>query len=221
MFIIDNQWAFIHAPKTSGTSLKYALRKHCLEEHEGNKEWARFAGHCHCEPALFCLLKHSLGHVDIVKHAPLWFWEELEIVQARHKVIAVFRNPYTRLVSYYCHLQRCFPNTRSTFEDFIHGRSALNMLLSALPDCFAANASQFDFYRNYAGAIKLHAACKMEDKLAGLPIDLSPASIDPLNVASYTKDYDLWYSDELIDHVQAVFKDDFKEMGYSLQPFWR
>ena len=95
MIIIDNEWSFIHAPKTSGTNFTLCFPNDRIKKYTGNQLWDEFWEKK--SPEFVINLKEK---INVVKHAPLLFWQKQNIVK-HHKIFTIVRNPYTRLLSFF------------------------------------------------------------------------------------------------------------------------
>ena len=125
MILIDNEWCFIHIPKTSGTNLMHVFPEERCIKYVGNKYWNEFWSNTN-----FQTLSPFINQIkdsDIVKHAPLNFWEEIGVI-THHKVFTIVRNPYTRFLSWYHEMNRIvnifdLPFTNISFEEFINSKN--------------------------------------------------------------------------------------------------
>lgn len=99
--IANENWAFIHIPKTSGTNFQKRLLKENLAKNH-HKQYNRH-----------------------FTHQPLQWWEK-KLSLKHHDIITIVRNPYARFLSLYNHIYNSINNlpeynhiTVHDFEDFI------------------------------------------------------------------------------------------------------
>jgi hypothetical protein len=224
MFIADNEWCFIHIPKTSGTNLMHVFPDERCIKYGENEHWNEFWSDTNLQ-----ILLPFLGPIkgcNIVKHAPLYFWEEIGVVTDQ-KVFTIVRNPYTRFLSWYHEMNRIveffnLPFVNVSFEQFIESKY-INVLLNQLPHkVFTNKTNQVDYLVDKTGRIRVDKVYKMETDLEQIENDFNITDINTfkINFLNYDRDYAKVYTPKMIDWVQQNFQKDFEYFGYNNKPFW-
>ena len=224
MFIADNEWCFIHIPKTSGTNLMHIFPDERAIKYGENEYWEEFWQGSNLKILLPFI--SSIRDCNIVKHAPLHFWESVGVVND-HKIFTIVRNPYTRFLSWYHEMNRIvdffkLPFTNVSFEKFIE-LDYIAFLLNQLPHkAFTNQTNQVDYLIDRTGNIRVDKVYKMETDLDQLERDFNLSDIHKhkINFLNYNRNYDEVYTDKLVEWVQTNFKKDFEYFGYNSNPFW-
>ena len=215
MIIIENEWCFIHIPKTSGTNFSNCFSDDRVVKYNHNELWNEFWGDNQL-PNYF-----DLKDINIVKHAPLSFWQRNNIV-THHKIFTIVRNPYTRLLSFFNEFKRDLNIPSLSLSQFIeHGliRRALNNIPY---NVFSLNTNQLDYCRSIDGNLLLHKFFKMETEITQLQNFFNTSDLNEYkyNSFEYDRDYKNIFTDEIIYWVQKTYKEDFNFFGYNINPFW-
>jgi hypothetical protein len=233
MLLIDDEWCYIHIPKTSGTNLRETFKgsSHYIQNYDvfGNvlqkfkpihdRFWQ---GYDCSQLKRFVFL--DLKRVDWMhsKHAPLWIWQEQNVITSHHKVFTIARNPYTRLVSVYQHFIRTGEALSSnyTLSKFVND-PAIQSIFEMFP-YRSDTTPQIEFLKDSNGNVTIDRVYKMETDLPKLESDFHLDSINKIkyNSGDYIKNYKELYDDDLISWVQTTFKEDFEFFDYQIQPFW-
>ena len=224
MILIDDEWCFIHIPKTSGTNLRYVFPQERCVKYGGNQYWDEFWSNTNSE--ILSSFTNQIKECNIVKHAPLHFWEENGVVK-NHKVFTIVRNPYTRFLSWYHEINRIvnifnLPFTNVSFEEFTKSKY-INLLLNQLPyKSFTNKTNQVDYLIDKSGKIHVDRIYKMETDLDKIELDFNISDIHKhkINFLSYNKNYAEVYNSKTIDWVQENFQKDFDYFNYNIDPFW-
>jgi len=217
MLIVDDQLCFIHPPKTAGTSLRNSVPNSRKIDLNSNDQWEAYLAEAgvKASPQL-----EQAKTFTIAKHAPLGFWQRQGIVNDKHRILCICRNPFTRLVSYYLEVASCLSCGNQDFDAFIRGQSPLNSALNQLNRKeLSASGNQCDFLIDHRGELKIDKSYKIEQDLSKLEQDLD-SSLDLQNVRRYSRQYSGWYDKELIRIVQKQFERDFVLFDYDFDPFW-
>lgn len=224
MFIADNEWCFIHIPKTSGTNLMHVFPDERCVKYGENEYWNEFWSDTNLQ-ILLPFIK-SIQGCNIVKHAPLYFWEEVEVI-TNHKIFTIVRNPYTRFLSWYYEMNRIveffkLPFTNVSFEQFVEFKY-INLLLNQLPHkVFTNQTNQVDYLIDKTGQIRVNRVYKMETDLEQIEKDFNITDINThkINFLNYDRNYAKVYTPKMIDWVQSHFQKDFEYFDYDKKPFW-
>jgi len=224
MILIDDEWCFIHIPKTSGTNLRCVFPQERCVKYGGNQYWDEFWSNTNSE--ILSSFTNQIKGCNIVKHAPLHFWEENGVVM-NHKVFTIVRNPYTRFLSWYHEINRIvnifnLPFTNVSFEEFTKSKY-INLLLNQLPyKSFTNKTNQVDYLIDKSGKIHVDRIYKMETDLDKIELDFNISDIHKhrINFLSYNKNYAEVYNSKTIDWVQENFQKDFDYFNYNIDPFW-
>lgn len=216
MIIIDDEWCFIHIPKTSGTNLSKVFPDGRSKKYLHNEFWDGFWDGS-LDPSLIPYAE-IIRNVNVVKHAPLSFWKKMGIVND-HKIFTIVRNPYTRLVSWYNEVKRDGGRTDVPFKNLVLDEE-YNEILEWFPyKCFSNKTNQIDYFIDLDGGIRLDKFYKMECDLEKIESDFGISNINAYkyNTASYDKKYEELYDDELIEWVQRTYSRDFEYFGYETE----
>ena len=142
MIIIDNNWCFIHIPKTSGTNFTLCFPNDRIKKYTGNQLWDEFWEKK--SPEFVINLKEK---INVVKHAPLLFWQKQNIVK-HHKIFTIVRNPYTRLLSFFNEFKRDLNLPYLSLKEFITN-SEISQGLESIPyEIFSLKTNQHIRWKN-------------------------------------------------------------------------
>tara|TARA_Y100001958_G_C21146811_1_gene484013 strand:- start:99 stop:752 length:654 start_codon:yes stop_codon:yes gene_type:complete len=216
MIIIDNEWSFIHAPKTSGTNFTLCFPDNRIIKYTGNQFWDEFWQQKSPEFAINIREK-----INVVKHAPLSFWQKQNIV-THHKIFTIVRNPYTRLVSFFNEFKRDMNIPHLTLNEFITNSDICEGLKMIPYNIFSLNMNQLDFFLSIDNHISLDKFYKMEDELEKVEkfFNIKDINLHKHNSSCYDRNYKDIFTDEIISWVQMNYKKDFDYFNYNLDPFW-
>ena len=216
MIIIDNEWSFIHAPKTSGTNFTLCFPDNRIIKYTGNQFWDEFWEQKSPEFAINIREK-----INVVKHAPLSFWQKQNIV-THHKIFTIVRNPYTRLVSFFNEFKRDMNIPYLTFNEFITNSDICEKLKMIPYNIFSLNMNQIDFFLSIDNHISLDKFYKMEDELEKVEkfFNIKDINLHKHNSFCYDRNYKDIFTDEIISWVQMNYKKDFDYFNYNIDPFW-
>lgn len=224
MFIADDEWCFIHIPKTSGTNLMHVFPDERCVKYGENEYWNEFWSGTNLQILLPFI--DPIKGCNIVKHAPLYFWEEVGVV-TNHKIFTIVRNPYTRFLSWYHEMNRIveffnLPFVNISFEQFIEFKY-VDVLMRQLPHkAFTNKTNQVDYLVDKTGKIRVDKVYKMETDLDQIEDDFGITNINTfkINFLNYNRNYAEVYTPKMIDWVQQNFQKDFEYFNYSNKPFW-
>jgi hypothetical protein len=221
MILIDNEWCFIHIPKTSGTNLTKIFPDERSIKYDGNELWDLFLSD-NCD-YFSALEKYGIPKINAIQHAPVHFWEKNNIIDNNYKIFTIVRNPYTRIVSLYNEIKRWVKKIDFSFEKFILNEKINNFFKLIFHDQFSINTNQLDFFIDCNKNIRLDKFYKLETDLKNIEIDFNIKNINTYkyNSYNYNKNYSEIFTDELIDWVQQNFKKDFEYFNYNINPFWQ
>lgn len=190
MFYSDT-WIYFHVPKTSGTNILLNA-----------EEYGDITKGYRANPE---------------RHNPIWYWKtELE----GKKLYTTVRNPYSRIVSLWYHLQHFKKVTFKDFvlktiplEDFLKG----NVLLGDYR--WDTTTRMVDHLEHKRGSGKLPEnlqVFKMEKDLHDLEKELGIKFMQTRHKSFPDKgDYKSYYTDELQEVVYNRYKKDFLEFDYN------
>ena len=215
MIIIENEWCFIHIPKTSGTNFSNCFSDDRVVKYNHNELWNEFWGDNQL-PNYF-----DLKNINIVKHAPLSFWQRNNII-THHKIFTIVRNPYTRLLSFFNEFKRDLNIPSLSLSQFIE-HNLIRRALNNIPyNVFSLNTNQLDYFRSIDGNLLLHKFFKMETEITQLQNFFNTSDLNEYkyNSFEYDRDYKNIFTDEIIYWVQKTYKEDFNFFGYNINPFW-
>ena len=216
MIIIDNEWSFIHAPKTSGTNFTLCFPDDRIIKYTGNQLWDEF-----WEKKSPEFVIDIRERINVVKHAPLLFWQKQNVL-THHKIFTIVRNPYTRLVSFFNEFKRDLNLPHLSLKEFI-SNSEINQGLEKIPyKIFSLKTNQLDFFLSIDYHICLDKFYKMEDELEKVEkfFNIRDINLHKHNSFSYDRNYKNIFTDEIISWVQENYKRDFNYFNYDLDPFW-
>ena len=216
MIIIDNEWSFIHAPKTSGTNFTLCFPDNRIIKYNGNQFWDEFWEQK--SPEFDINIREK---INVVKHAPLSFWQKQNIV-THHKIFTIVRNPYTRLVSFFNEFKRDMNIPYLTFNEFITNSDICEKLKMIPYNIFSLNMNQIDFFLSIDNHISLDKFYKMEDELEKVEkfFNIKDINLHKHNSFCYDRNYKDIFTDEIISWVQMNYKKDFDYFNYNIDPFW-
>jgi hypothetical protein len=222
MFILDNEWCFIHIPKTSGTNLTLIVPDDRAKKYQHNELWYKFWKNNLNDLRQMPKdqIKEIKDDLNIVKHAPLKFWQEEKIIQ-NHKIFTIVRNPYTRFISWHNEATRDIGRQISV-ENFISDDYCNNLLKKIPYNCLSNKTNQIDYFIDISGNIRIDKFYKLETELENLEKDFNLKDINTYkyNSYQYNKNYKEIYTDRLINWVQKTFERDFEYFKYNTKPFW-
>jgi len=223
MIIVDDQWCLISPPKTAGTSARWSFPPERTKYYVANGPWwDEYVERGNLDGLPQATVNAIKEGFEVVKHAPLAFWQELQIINNKHSIFYISRNPYTKLVSYYYEVLISIPGANFSLKDFTLGRTSVNQAIEALGRKeLLPTARQVDFLLDNKGRLRLDRNYKLEADLEALKQDFGLAGFKHSYQNNYSKDWSGWYDDELIDFVRATFAEDFETFGYDASPFWR
>lgn len=216
MILIDDEWCFIHIPKTSGTNFTLCFPNNRIVKYTANELWDQFWDKKSSES--FINIREK---INVVKHAPLSFWQKHKIVK-HHKIFTIVRNPYTRLLSFFNEFKRDLNLSHLTLSEFI-SNSDISQELEKIPyGIFSLKVNQLDFFISMNNNICLDKFYKMEDELEQVEqfFNISDINLHKHNSFKYDKNYKNIFTDEIISWVQDNYKKDFDYFNYNLEPFW-
>ena len=198
MLLVQNTLAFIHIPKTSGTSLTKLLRKYAStteETYDDNDGWQ---GTYHFNEG-FCNGQHT--SIDELTQDELLLLKDIPI-------ITIVRNPYSWMVSFYenFHHNKTFPS----FEEFLRHVSRHHDLK------WGKKLLQMDYIQNIHN-LKVRTYKFEETPHVNICQDfgIEYAPVHELNSERGTK-LNEYYTDELIQIVNHVFARDFRCLRYGM-----
>ena len=216
MIIIDNNWCFIHIPKTSGTNFTLCFPNDRIKKYTGNQLWDEFWEKK--SPEFVINVKEE---INVVKHAPLLFWQKQNIVK-HHKIFTIVRNPYTRLLSFFNEFKRDLNLPYLSLKEFITN-SEISQGLESIPyEIFSLKTNQIDFFLSIDNYISLNKFYKMECELEKVEkfFNISDINLHKHNSFEYDRNYKHIFTDDIISWVQETYKKDFNFFGYDFDPFW-
>ena len=215
MIIIDDEWCFIHIPKTSGTNFVKCLSDNRLIKYDHNELWDEFWGDTQI-PNIF-----SIKSINVVKHAPLLFWQRNNIV-THHKIFSIVRNPYTRLLSFFNEFKRDLDISTLSLKEFIENDLIQEGLNSVPYNIYSLKTNQLDNFRSIDGSLILHKFFKMETDITQLQnfFNTSDLNEHKYNSSNYDRDYKNIFTNDIISWVQRTYEVDFNYFGYEFDPFW-
>lgn len=191
----DKKLAFIHIPKTAGTTIETALGMKSIKNFYNEY---KFKHYCVCPQHLTC---EELSH---------------EIDLADFELFTVVRNPYDRLVSEYNYIQNnewLFKLKHATFKEFIKLIPNLDQVERKY--IFDGHLeTQSSFIKGYEDRIKIFHYEKINEcfdylssKYGPLEFGLERKPIEKKNI-KWTK--------ELKKIVQSVYAEDFDRFNYKM-----
>ena len=215
MIIIENEWCYIHIPKTSGTNFANCLSDDRIVKYVHNELWNEFWGDIQL-PNNF-----NIKNINVVKHAPLSFWQKNNIV-TYHKIFTIVRNPYTRLLSFFNEFKRDLNIPSLSLNQFIENDLIQEGLNNIPYNIFSLKTNQLDYFFSTDGNLILHKFFKMETEINQLQnfFNTSDLNEHKYNSFEYDRDYKNIFTDEIISWVQKTYKEDFNFFGYNFDPFW-
>jgi len=215
MIIIENEWCYIHIPKTSGTNFANCLLDDRIVKYVHNELWDEFWGDIQL-PNNF-----NIKDINVVKHAPLSFWQKNNIV-THHKIFTIVRNPYTRLLSFFNEFKRDLNIPSLSLNQFIENDLIQEGLNNIPYNIFSLKTNQLDYFISIDGNLILHKFFKMETEINQLQnfFNTSDLNEHKYNSFEYDRDYKNIFTDEIISWVQKTYKEDFNFFGYNFDPFW-
>ena len=190
----------------------------------GNEYWDEFWSSANLQILLPFI--NQIKGCNIVKHAPLYFWEDVGVVTDQ-KIFTIVRNPYTRFLSWYHEMNRIvdffkLPFTNVSFEKFVESKY-INLLLNQLPHkVFTNKTNQVDYLIDKTGKIRVDRIYRMETDLNKIEEDFNITDIHTfkINYLNYNRNYSEVYTPKMIDWVQKNFQKDFDYFDYDINPFW-
>jgi len=223
LLIIDDEWCLISPPKTAGTSARKSFPSHRTRSYSDNGKWWKLYL-VNLQPGILSkgLINDMNDQFELVKHAPVSFWQQHTVINDAHKIFCIARNPYCRLVSYYIELKYSFPTFDFSFKDFVFGKSIVDALAGAIgrPE-LKAMGKQTDFLVDLNGDVRIDRWYKLEEDIDKLKEDFALNGFVHARHHNYLRNYGAWYDDELIDFVRTAHRQDFEMFGYAMHPFWK
>jgi hypothetical protein len=238
MLILNEEWAYIHIPRTSGVNFKTAVCKSYKKPYK--IFWETLNQDSYQPPKIHELfwgkynqniLTNLNVNVDIrnmmpdnPRTSPLFMWEEAEIY-SDEKVFTICRNPYTRLVSLYYNSLKYYKNLSLVNEDITLEQFLFHPLFTKLSSLYGytiPTRTQVEYLKNRDGQLVCDRFYKMETNQKSLQRDFRLEHINDVkyNSQEYDKDYAKIYNDRTIEFVQTTFKQDFDYFEYDINPFW-
>lgn len=236
MMILNEEWMYVHIPKTSGVNFKTVVSKTYKKPFKIFAEiqdsiqvpkinelyWGNY--NQEINNALGITADFRSCFADLVKTSPLFMWEEAE-VYTDQKVFTIVRNPYTRLVSQYEDNLKSLKSVYTldeipSLEDYLFNPKFVK--LSGNQGYSIAKRNQVEYLQNRNGEIICDRFYKMETHQKKLQRDFRLENIELIkyNSNEYNKNYSEIYTDKLINFVQTNFKKDFEYFEYDINPFW-
>lgn len=191
MFYTDT-WIYFHVPKTSGTNILLNAEKYgdVRKGYSYNPE----------------------------RHNPIWYWETGTKLEGK-KLYTTVRNPYSRIVSLWWHLNH-FASHSVTFERFILDETPLSYFLRdniIMGDYkWETTTRMIDHLEDKSGKIpKNLQVFKMEEDLSKLEKEMGIDFRHTRHKAFPDKgDYRKYYTDKIQEVVYKRYERDFLKFDY-------
>lgn len=196
----QHRYVFLHIPRTAGTSVEGGLG--LLADRGGLR-----ADAC-------TILGRTKHHV------------EPELIPKEYLVFSFVRNPWDRILSYYLfrqearnlHRNDIHPDERSIsfhdwltrlneFSEYIHINPAFQLAIRSQNSLIQDYAHFVGRYENLAG--DFHAVCQR--------IGLEPKKLRHLNSTRKAADYSGYYTQETVEIVARLYRDDIERFGYGFE----
>lgn len=191
-------WSFIHIPKTGGTNL-YVCGSYFDDVFKANVDEQLVIENT--------LQKHNTIHYW-KKYGNQWYFDLPFAAVFNRPIYTLVRNPYSRIVSFWSHMQF---QKHFTFEEFIKDKKTIY-------DYYPGNTQHIDWdifmpQVDYIDdSVKVY---KMETNMQELEKSLGFPFADHKAYVGNHSDYRLYYTDELQELVYNYFEPDFTTFGYS------
>ena len=227
MMLIDNEWCFIHIPKTSGTNLRKSFSSDRAIKYNDHQFWNEFWYDSKLAqiPSFKELVNNQMSdeNAGIIKHAPLHFWEKVGVVK-NQKIFTIVRNPYTIFLSRFHELKRIIENSMlSMLPINLTLKSMTYDDMITLPFNVCGNKmNQIDYLVDKNNNIRVDRIYKMETDQNKIEIDFNIKNLNEnkYNHYNYDRNYKEIFDESIINWIQKTFKRDFDYLNYSINPFW-
>ena len=189
--IYTKDFAFIHIPKTSGTSIKKSIAKNCLDAKYMPED----------------MFSETINGIDWrqVMHYPYSHWESL--IEDRW-VFSMVRNPYIRAVSLFVFLKNLYKhkdkNVDFTFEELYTHRDRKNLYIPTLTQTQHLTGTKGLISNIY----KYEEGYSAIEKKLGFKIDQKEMVNPKYNYLDY-------YNEEREKLIYNLFEEDFENFSYS------
>lgn len=178
---------YYHIPKTAGLTIKRTIEK----KHNSYVFYKNFS--------------HNSNH------EPLWWWIEYLNLH-NEKIFITVRNPYTRLISLYNHINKA-KIIKENFEDFIFNIEKYNFILNQY--IWKFHWKQIDFIKYYENIVKFLKIENDKKQISEI------FDIDFENIKENKNDYDINYFKNIIkndskikEYIFEKYKEDFLFFNY-------
>lgn len=196
--IYNDEFAYIHVPRTAGLSLKYAIKEKYNDA--------------------VSLPEQSDFPNPLRMYQPYWYWEEIVPDLKNRWVFSTVRDPYKRAIS----LWKYATQDRPEFSNFLKGISFknfwdvnVNQLAPTLR--FNVRSTQCEHLSSVEGDL-VPNIFRMEDQLNKIEQKLNIKIEQKLNV-SKSYNYKTYYNKETVDLINDIFEEDFVQFGYTRRTY--
>lgn len=191
--IIAHTWAFVHIPRTGGSTFRYAWIE------AGNFESTYSPYHI--------LSRAGVNEIPIYpEHARFSLWDSLV---SDMDVFTIVRNPYDRITSMWRYYKDHANNLPDQMNLNINTSINFSKFLNFNRIGFSPSTTQKEYIRSDSKSVTIY---KFETDLAQVYADHGLTMIDAINAAQDTEN--ILDDPENLALVNDIFDEDFTEFGY-------